>query len=202
MSDTIQAEWLEEHSMTRDRGRLLFVTLAMVASAWAGAAQRADCRGVAGNLLTTANCGFDKDVSSWRATADTSVAYKPATANDPASAAMNVTSSTQGSLTAISACVPVRAGTAYQFSAWLRLSSGTPYFCALNAWQYTDPKCSEGSQPLGTAGRPPASAWATLQGQASTQANAMSALLRAECSGQGTLAIEWDDFVLAPSAAK
>jgi hypothetical protein len=188
--------------MTRDRRCLSLVTLAMVASVWTGAAQRADCRGVAGNLLATANCGFDKDVAGWRGTADTVVAHKPAAANDPASAAMKVTSSPQGSLTAISACIPVRGAAAYQFSARLRLSSGTPFFCALNAWQYTDPKCAEGAQPLGTAGRPPASAWATLQGQASTQANARSALLRAECSGEGTLAIEWDDFVLAPSAGK
>jgi hypothetical protein len=26
--------------------------------------------------------------------------------------------------------------------------------------------------------------------------------LRTDCSGQGVVAIEWDDFVLAPAAAK
>jgi hypothetical protein len=191
-----------EHIMNRTRRRRQIIPLAIVATALTGAVQRAaDCRGVAGNLLA-ANCGFDKDVAGWRGTAETAIVHNPAAASDPASAAMKTTSSAQGSLTAMSACVPVRGAAAYQFSARLRLSSGTPFFCALNAWQYTDTKCAEGSEPLGSAGRPPASAWATLEGQASTRANARSVLLRAECSGQGVVAIEWDDFVLAPSAAK
>ena len=177
------------------------LVLALMASAGISAAQPPDCRSAAGNLLA-ANCGFDKDAAGWRGAPDTTVAHKPAAAGDPASAAMKVTSSAQGSLTAIGPCVAVRGSTAYQFSARLRLSSGTPFFCALNAWQYTDAKCAEGSEPLGSAGQPPASTWGRLQGQASTRANTRSALLRADCSGQGTVAIEWDDVVLAPSAPK
>ena len=182
--------------------RSLFITMAIVAGAWTGAAQRAPgCQGAAGNLLA-ANCGFDKDVAGWRGMADTTVAHQPAAANDPASAAMKATSTAQGSLIAASACVPVQGATGYRFSARMRVSSGTPYFCALNAWQYTDPKCDAGAEPLGSGGAPPKSAWAMLQGQASTAPNAKSVQLRTDCSGSGVISIEWDDFVLAPSAAK
>ena len=188
--------------MTRPGWWFTLVAIGAGAGASMLAARRADCKGVPGNLLANANCGFDKDVAGWKNTDGTSIAHAPAAAGDPASAAMKLTSSAQGSLSAFSACVPVRGGASYQVGARLRLASGTPFFCALNAWQYSDAKCGGVPEPLATNGRPPEPAWHTLEATAKTRADAASALLRADCSGQGVVSIVWDDFVMAPASAK
>ena len=67
------------------------------------------------------------------------------------------------------------------------------------AGQYSDMTCAAGQEPLGSDGRPPADTWATVQGTAATRADARSALIRADCSGQGVISILWDDFVLTPA---
>jgi len=167
-----------------------------------GSAMRADCAGVAGNLLARANCGFVKSVAGWTAVPDATIAHLPATAGDPTSAAMKVTSSAQGSLSALSTCVPVKGATPYQFSARLRLVNGMPYFCALNVWQYSDLKCTAGQEPLGSHGRPPSQTWADVGGTAVTRADAKSAHVRTDCSGPGVFGIAWDDFVLAPTSGR
>jgi hypothetical protein len=41
-----------------------------------------------------------------------------------------------------------------------------------------------------------------LEAIASTRAGTASALLRADCSGQGVVTVVWDDFVIAPASAK
>ena len=165
-------------------------------------ARRADCKAVPGNLLANVNCGFDKDAAGWKGTTGTAIAHVPEGAGDSASAAMTLTSSAQGGLSASSACVPMRGGTSYQVGARLRLASGTPFFCALNAWQFSDAKCGGVPEPLATNGRPPEKGWHTLQATASTRADAASALLRADCSGQGVVSVMWDDFVIAPASGK
>ena len=71
----------------------MLVMFALVASALlttTTSTARADCRGVAGNLLAASNCGFDSDVRSWEAVPDATLAHSPATAGDPASAALKV----------------------------------------------------------------------------------------------------------------
>ncbi len=181
---------------TQERSLILLVALTVTLGTFTGMAKRTDCAGAAGNLLAKANCGFDTNAAGWNGHPDTTIAHQPATGGDPATAAMKVTSGAQGSVSASSACVPVKGTTTYQFSARLRRSSGTLYFCAMNVWQYSDMKCAAGQEPLGSDGRPPAETWATVQGTAETRANARSALIRADCSGQGVISILWDDFVL------
>ena len=126
--------------------RFLSLVVAVVATvALPSGAQRADCKSVTGNLLAKSNCGFDKDVAGWTPIPDTSLAHLPATDGDPTSTAMRVTSGAQGSLSALSACVPVTGAASYRFSARLRTVSGAAFFCALNVWQYSDSEVCGGS---------------------------------------------------------
>jgi hypothetical protein len=183
--------------------RLPLAAVAAIAMAVFGwgfeqAAPGAGCRQVAGNLMAKFNCGFDKDVAGYKDIFDNKVVHVPATGGDPRSAAMRVTSGAQSSIAVEGACVPVQGSTNYQFSARLRLASGTPYICALNWWQYSDLKCEAGAEPLAGEARPPSNDWATIQGTGRAQASAKAVRLRADCSGSGVISIIWDDFSFAP----
>jgi hypothetical protein len=162
------------------------------------AAPGADCRRVAGNLMAKFNCGFDKDVAGYKDLFDNKIVHVPATGGDPRSAAMRVTSGAQSSIAVEGPCVPVQGSTNYQFSARLRLASGTPYFGGMNVWQYSDLKCEAGAEPLAGDGLPPSNDWATVQGKGRTLATTKAIRVRADCSGSGVISVIWDDFVFAP----
>jgi hypothetical protein len=149
----------------------------------------ADCQAPA-NLLTPHNCGFDTDAKGWSALYGASVTQDPTDRG-----VLKAVSDSQGSLTIQGPCVPAHASTAYQVGARLRLATGTAYFCSVNVFQYADDRCSAGEEPLGSAPGPPAAAWSTVKGTATTGA-AKSLRVRPVCSGQPGFVVQFDDFVL------
>lgn len=168
--------------------RTLTVTLlaALVASSLA-----ATCETVDGNLLASLNCGFDKDVKGWVPLLAASVA-RDASENG----VLKATGDRAGSLTIIGPCAPVQAGAGYQVTARLRVAAGNAYFCAVNAFQYSDAQCSAGQQPLASAAGPPEATWKAVEGSAKTDSAAKAVHLHAVCSGEPGFVVMFDDFVL------
>jgi hypothetical protein len=101
-----------------------------------------------------------------------------------------------GSLTLIGPCVKARPSVPYRIAARLRNTAGAVYFCSVNAWQFSDEACTEGQEPLGSAGLPPGSDWEAATASATTSKGAKSIQLRPVCSGKPGFAIQFDDFVL------
>jgi hypothetical protein len=162
-----------------------FVLLGTFGSGPAGAA---DCRDPA-NLLAQQNCGFDKDAKGWTAVPGASVSHDVADRG-----VLKAAADSQGSLTINGPCVAAQGKTGYHISARLRVAAGTVYFCSVNVFQYSDDRCSQGQEPLGSAPGPPATAWATVTGSATTGV-ARSVQVQPVCSGQPGFAVQFDDFV-------
>ena len=167
---------------------VLLAVLAVLGNAPA----EASCRNSPGNLLASANCGFDKDTAGWTSLASASVQHKPADRG-----VMEAVADSQGSLIVVGPCVTAKPSTAYSLGARLRSAKGVAYFCSVNVFQYSDDRCSEGGEPLGSAAGPPTSDWATLEGSATTSGNAKSIQLRPTCSGEPGFTVNFDDFVVA-----
>ena len=162
-----------------------FVLLGTLGS---GPAAAADCQSPA-NLLAQHNSGFDKDAQGWTAVPGASMSHDVADRG-----VLKAGADSQGSLTIMGPCVAAQGKTGYHISARLRVAAGTVYFCSVNVFQYSDDHCSQGEEPLGSAPGPPATAWATVKGSATTGA-ARSVQVRPVCSGQPGFAVQFDDFV-------
>ena len=165
-----------------------FATAFVLLGALGSDAAAADCRDPA-NLLAPHNCGFDKDAKGWTAAPGASVSQDAADQG-----VLKAVADAQGSLTIHGPCLAAQAKTGYQFSARLRLAAGEAYFCSVNLFQYSDDRCSQGEEPLGSASGPPRPAWATVKGSATTGA-AKSVQVRPVCSGAPGFIVQFDDFV-------
>jgi hypothetical protein len=163
--------------------------LAIVVASLAASPLAASCESDKGNPLAGSNCGFDKDVSGWTASPGASLSRD---AGD--NGALKAVSDPQGSLTVVGPCVPVQGGSRYRIAARMRLLEGTPYFCTVNAFQYSDARCSDNAEPLGSAAGPPEATWTLVDGTATTAPGAKSVQLRPTCSGQPGFAVLFDDF--------
>ncbi len=166
------------------------VLLSMLGAAPAAAS----CHDSAGNLLAASNCGFDKDAKGWTAVPSASLSQDPADHG-----VLKAVANSGGSLTILGPCVAAQAKTRYRIGARLRSTVGTSYFCSVNVFQYSDEKCTEGEEPLGSAAGPPAADWAALDGSATTSDAAKSIQLRPACSGEPGFTVQFDDFVLSKS---
>lgn len=153
-----------------------------------------DCAKDPGNMLGIANCGFNKDVQRWTAAPGATVAF---VAEDSGGGLLQAVADAQGSLTITGPCVKAMPGGEYKFSARVRKTSGEVYFCSVNAWQFSDEKCADGQEPLGSAGLPPSAEWQAADGSATMASTAKSIQLRPVCSGQAGFVVQFDDFVLA-----
>ena len=154
----------------------------------------AGCDEAAGNLLGGSNCGFAKDLAGWTAAPGASLTRDAADGG-----VLRCEADDGGSLTVFGPCVAVEAKTAYRVGARLRSAAGTAFFCSVNVFQYTDDRCSEGEDPLGSAAGPPRAAWAPLDGTATTSDAAKSVQVRPVCSGEPGFVVEFDDFVFGKS---
>jgi hypothetical protein len=152
-----------------------------------------DCVDERGNLLANANCGFHQDIAGWTSTPGTTVSRDT---DDSGHGVMKAVADTGGSLTIVSPCVKARPSAPYRFAARLRNTAGAVYFCSVNAGQFSDEGCTEGQEPLGSAGLPPGRDWEAATGSATTSDGAKSIQLRPACSGEPGFAIQFDDFVL------
>lgn len=152
----------------------------------------ATCESVAGNLLAGHNCGFERDASGWSASPGAEVARDTAEKG-----VLRARSDSGGSLTVTGPCVQVAAETSHRIAARVRLAEGEAYFCAVNAFQFADARCSEDAQPLGSAAGPPGPAWRAVDGSATTGSTTGSVQLRADCSGEPGFVVLFDDFVLS-----
>jgi hypothetical protein len=151
----------------------------------------ATCESVRGNLLAAHNCGFDKDVSGWVALPEATVAHDPGDQG-----VLKATSDPSGSLTITGPCVAVQGSSGYRIGARLRLAKGPAYFCSVNTFQYSDVRCGDNAEPLGSAAGPPEAAWKSVDGLATTASTTKSVQLRAVCSGPPGFVVTFDDFVL------
>lgn len=151
----------------------------------------ASCDDSAANLLAASNCGFDKDAKGWTAAPGASASQDPADHG-----VLEAVADSQGSLTILGPCLAAQAKTLYSIGARLRITAGTAYFCSVNVFQYSDDRCTEGQEPLGSAAGPPSANWAPLDGSATTSDAAKSVQVRPVCSGQPGFAVQFDDFVL------
>ena len=170
------------------RALCTLVLLAALATAPAGAS----CHDSPRNLLASANCGFDKDAGGWTSLASASVQHKPADRG-----VLEAVADSQGSLIVVGPCVTAQPKTAYSIGARVRSAKGTSYFCSVNVFQYSDDRCTEGGEPLGSAAAPPRTDWVMLEGSATTSDVAKSVQLRPTCSGEPGFTVNFDDFVFA-----
>ena len=154
----------------------------------------ASCHDSAGNLLAANNCGFDEDAKGWTAAPGASLSQDPADHG-----VLKAVADSQGSLTIVGPCVAAQAKTRYGIGARLRITAGTAYFCSVNIFQYSDDRCTQGEEPLGSAAVPPGASWAPLDGSATTSDAAKSVQVRPVCSGQPSFAVQFDDFVVSKS---
>jgi hypothetical protein len=152
----------------------------------------ASCHDSSGNLLAANNCGFDKDAQGWTASPGAAVSQDPADHG-----VLNAVADSGGSLTIVGPCVAAQPKTPYRIGARLRSTTGTSYFCSVNAYQYSDDRCTEGAEPLGSAAGPPSAEWATLDGSATTSEAAKSLQLHPSCSGEPGFTVQLDDFVVS-----
>ena len=154
----------------------------------------AGCDESAGNLLAGSNCGFAKDLEGWAGAPGASLTRDAADGG-----VLQAAADEQGSLTVLGPCVGVEAKKSYRIGARLRSTSGTPYFCSVNVFQFTDDRCGEGQEPLGSAAGPPRASWAPLEGSATTSDAAKSVQVHAVCSGEPGFVVQFDDFVFGKS---
>lgn len=152
----------------------------------------ASCHDSSGNLLAANNCGFDKDAQGWTASPGAAVSQDPADHG-----VLNAVADSGGSLTILGPCVAAQPKTPYRFGARLRSTAGTSYFCSVNVFQYSDDRCAEGQEPLGSAAGPPGAGWATLDSSATTSDAAKSLQLLPSCSGEPGFTVQLDDFVVS-----
>jgi hypothetical protein len=152
------------------------------------------CQQSAGNLLAPHNCGFDKDVQGWTAAPGASLSRGSADQG-----VLEAVADSAGSLTIVGPCVAAQPKTGYRIGARSRSAAGTAYFCSVNVFQYTDDRCTQGEEPLGSAAGPPGASWAALDGSATTSGTAKSVQVRPVCSGQPGFSVQFDDFLLTKS---
>jgi hypothetical protein len=152
----------------------------------------ANCHDAAGNLLAANNCGFDTDAKGWAASPGAAVSQDPSDHG-----VLKAVADSQGSLTILGPCVAAQPRATYHIGARLRGTAGTSYFCSVNVYQYSDAHCTEGQEPLGSAGAPPGAKWATLDGSATTSEATKSLQLRPACSGKPGFIVQFDDFVVS-----
>jgi hypothetical protein len=162
------------------------VLLGVLAAVPAGAS----CDESPRNLLATANCGFDKDATGW-----TALTAAPAHHDVADGGTLQGVADSQGSLIIVGPCVAAQAKTSYSIGGRLRSAKGKAYFCALNVYQYSDDRCNEGAEPLGSAAAPPSADWAPLVGSATTSAVTKSVQVRPTCSGEPGFVVSFDDLV-------
>ena len=169
-----------------------FLAVLVLLGALGSAPAAADCQGPT-NLLAQHNCGFDKDTKGWTAAPGASVSHDPADQG-----VLKAVADSQGSLTILGPCLAAQAKTGYQIGARLRAAAGTAYFCSVNVFQYSDDRCSQGQEPLGSAPGPPGTTWTTVKGSVTTGA-ARSVQVQPVCSGQAGFVVQFDDFVFGKS---
>jgi len=109
-----------------------------------------DCESTAGNLLAGSNCGFNQNANGWTASSGAAMSQDPADHG-----VLKAVADSQGSLTILGPCVAAQPMVTYRLGARLRAIAGTPYFCSMNVFQYSDAHCTEGAAPLGSAAAPP-----------------------------------------------
>jgi len=172
--------------------KLLAISLAVILLLPVAAA--ADCATDPKNLLAKLNCGFDRDISGWTQSEMGKSSHEPKEGN-PKPGALRGTDGNQ-SLLIEGPCVQVKPSTKYTFGLRMRTATGTPYFIAMNVFQYTDANCKEGAEPLHSAGMPPNKTWQPVTESATTSDTAASVHLRITGSGEPGFSILFDDIFL------
>ena len=157
-------------------------------------AAAADCASDPKNLLAKMNCGFDQDIAGWTDAAMGKSSHEPKEGN-PKPGALKGTDGDQ-SLLIEGPCVQVKPSTKYTFGLRIRTAAGSPYFVAMNVFQYTDANCKEGAEPLHSAALPPDKTWQSATESATTSGTTASVHLRIAGSGEPGFSILFDDLFL------
>jgi hypothetical protein len=175
--------------------RLACLLLAFWAAA--SAAVATDCASDESNLLAAGNCSFDRDLAEWEVDPGGATAEHDAKEGSPRAGALRVDGGPQGSASVEGPCVPASPGTGYEVAVRLRAASGTPYFCGVNVFEYTDAKCDQGQEPLASASLPPEPDWQRATESATTGATTGSLRVRFACSGEPGFVVLVDDVAVS-----
>lgn len=174
--------------------RLACLVLALCA-ATTPAAAAADCASDEENLLAGSNCSFDRDVAGWQAAAGDAAAGHGGEQGHPRPGALRADGGPNGSITVHGPCIAASPGS-YEIGGSFRTASGTPYYCGVDVYQYSDASCELETGPVASAGRPPGEEWQTATATGVTDGDARSLRVRVGCSGKPGFAVLFDELVL------